>query len=372
MSSLPHYIEDFPGDLRKADVCNDSRLFLRSFQAIPPPTIHNALIHLSLIRVTTVFETVRSNMRAVSSSRKKSISFLGPLLIIRVVGRTLHLLLLFSAATLLIGVRAWNLLSSRRVSMPRRAGIATQAFVPPRQAVYSALYSSRSPENGNPDTPEDDDAACVGGSDEEECEIDWSKMPGFTEGDDDNHVESAFGSSVGNGDEDFDELRLLLERRFQAPSAVNEVVPTKPSVFSEQSSSSSTMQSDWQRLEMMWQQREAASECDVYEPVTCGGHVCLTCSGSGTSSCRFCRGTKFLYLPITHDHSVTHLDDTLPQVTKPSTSSSQPFVSCSICHASGVETCRSCQGSGWIADWTQMGVRVGGRDLMPPPSAFLE
>jgi hypothetical protein len=313
-------------------------------------------------------------MLDISPKKYEPATILCPLLTIRIVAGTLHLLLMFSATSLLIGVRAWNLPSSGQVPMPiltRRAEISRLSFAWARHSVSSALYSSRNPANGNPSSSEEDEA-CMGGSDEEECEIDWSKMPGFSEDEADNHVDSAFGSSVESHDEDFDELRLLLERQFQTPTEVNEVVAAKPSVFSEQSSSPSNMQADWQRLEMIWQQREAASECDVYEPVTCGGHVCPTCAGSGTSNCRFCRGTKFLYLPITHDHSAAHLDDFPPQVSKPS-SSPQPFVSCSICHTSGVETCRSCQGSGWIADWTQMGVRVGGRNMMPPPpSAYLE
>lgn len=301
-----------------------------------------------------------------SSNRSQSMSIRSPRHILRVLSQ----MLLFLSFTT-TGVRAWLHVSSRRAPLPHAPPQRDMAAQPLGLWHRSARYSSRNPDS------QDEEESCMGGSnDEEECEIDWSKMPGFAEDDDDDNVDNTLRNS-GSEDEDFDELRLALERQFQLTQDTNSIVADNAAISSSSlpiakpsslpSPSKSSMQSDWQRLEMMWQQREAATECDVYEPVTCGGHVCPTCSGSGTSICRFCRGTKFLYLPITHDHADSG-DEPLP----PSAAQQQPFVSCSVCHASGAETCRSCQGSGWIADWTQMGVRAGGRNAVPPPSAWLE
>jgi hypothetical protein len=234
------------------------------------------------------------------------------------------------------------------------------------------------PENTNDDNDEDDDV-CVGGgnSDEEECEIDWSKMPGFDNDTNDNDSENVLS------------LRAQLERQFQMPSSTASAAMAQNSDLKEDDdpplvetsshllkpeditiasqSSSSTMMSDFQRLEMIWQQREESTECDIYEPITCGGQTCTTCAGTGHTTCRFCRGTKFLYLPITHDvllspdHQNNRNDDfeitQRPPQQPPSKNSS--YVSCSICHTTGTEICRTCQGSGWIAHWTQLGVRVG-------------
>ena len=127
---------------------------------------------------------------------------------------------------------------------------------------------------------------------------------------------------------------------------------------------------------MIWQQREESTECDIYEPITCGGQTCTTCSGTGHTTCRFCRGTKFLYLPITHDivsslndersnNDISNRNDDDFEITqrppkpKPPPSKNSSYISCSICHTTGTEVCRTCQGSGWVAHWTQLGVRVG-------------
>jgi hypothetical protein len=239
--------------------------------------------------------------------------------------------------------------------------------------------SSRGEENESkePNTStdsDDEEEACTGGNnDDEECEIDWSKMPGFADEDDvqDDVAQLESTSGIGSSN-DYDSLRIKLESQFQNQQVTSvetpDVVDSPSSLHSttsndRQISASSSMSSDWKRLEMIWQQREAATECDVYEPITCGGHVCSTCSGSGTSICRFCRGTKFLYLPVSRDEVSVDETVTLQQHSK----SYQPFVSCSICHTTGIEMCRSCQGSGWIADWTQMGVRTGAINAVPKP-----
>ena len=213
--------------------------------------------------------------------------------------------------------------------------------------------------NNNDQEEEEDEEedVCVGGGndDDEECEIDWSKMPGF-----ESHTD------------DDDEIRARLERQFQLPSTLSTTTTTSShseTTTTATTSSTRSARSDFARLEMLWQQREESMECNVDEPVTCGGETCPTCAGTGHSTCRFCRGTKFLYLPITHsaitgdEPNDTNVVDqaraAAATTTSPTPSKNSSYVSCSICQTTGTEVCRTCQGSGWIAHWTQLGVRVG-------------
>ena len=269
------------------------------------------------------------------------------------------------------------------------------------QMDYNDVPMYDGPDGTNDDKENTDDDVCVGGgnTEEEECEIDWSKMPGSDDtnnySDHNNNNNNVSDNSLSDNDR---LLRAQLERQFQMPSSISsstttntvtnnekesfETATTSPpleqediTIASQSSSSSSTsnMMSDFQRLEMIWQQREESTECDIYTPVTCGGQTCTTCSGTGHTACRFCRGTKFLYLPITSDvvspdsNNNNHImrgDDfeitqrpATPQ--PPQSSKNTSYISCSICATTGTEICRTCQGSGWIAHWTQLGVRVG-------------
>ncbi|GAX27196.1 hypothetical protein FisN_13Lu285 [Fistulifera solaris] len=83
------------------------------------------------------------------------------------------------------------------------------------------------------------------------------------------------------------------------------------------------------RLEMSWQLEEAKEDCNVDQPQSCGSEPCQDCSGKGWKTCRFCRGTKLLFMP------------------------GADICQCKICHK-GRESCRSCQGTGWVAGWTQL------------------
>lgn len=85
------------------------------------------------------------------------------------------------------------------------------------------------------------------------------------------------------------------------------------------------------RLEMSWQLDEAKEDCDVDQPQSCGSEPCKDCTGKGWKTCRFCRGTKMLFMP----------------------GSDPTFSECKICRE-GRECCRSCQGTGWVAGWTQL------------------
>ena len=82
-------------------------------------------------------------------------------------------------------------------------------------------------------------------------------------------------------------------------------------------------------LEMHWSLEETKEDCLVEDPSTCGSEQCSQCLGTGQSVCRFCRGTMQNYY-------------------------NGAFTKCPVCD-NGTEVCKPCRGSGWIAEWTQMG-----------------
>jgi len=91
-----------------------------------------------------------------------------------------------------------------------------------------------------------------------------------------------------------------------------------------------TMEMMRRTLEMKWTLDEHQDDCVVDEPVTCGGEECSDCDTRGWNVCRFCSGRTFLHWGRPNGkHS---------------------FSSCNVCNQ-GVETCKSCSGTGWVAPW---------------------
>ena len=133
---------------------------------------------------------------------------------------------------------------------------------------------------------------------EEECEIDWDKMPGF--GDD---IDREDTDNMNMEDE---------EERIDDYS-------TNPKSFAAQAMAS--MEDTKVRLEMRWQIEECETDEDKCDD------FCEDCAGSGQQYCRFCRGT-----------GVTTLGN--------------DFRPCIICKSSnGLEPCTTCHGTGRIAPW---------------------
>lgn len=85
------------------------------------------------------------------------------------------------------------------------------------------------------------------------------------------------------------------------------------------------------RLEMTWELRQNQEDCNVEEIETCGDY-CVDCVGVGFVKCRFCHGEGKLHLPTTAMYG-----------TSPS---------CPVCNPRGTEVCKTCRGSGRVADWT--------------------
>jgi len=160
--------------------------------------------------------------------------------------------------------------------------IPATAFVPsftPRTSVISNRFLG----------PEDEDCG-------DECEIDWSRMPGFDDNDDDDEISQ---DDVDNEDKD---TSLEAEETNYSKSRL--------------------------RLEMQWQATQDAEDCDVDQPETCGTEACNKCNGKGWNNCRFCQGTTML----------RNMDTFRP---------------CPICR-DGVEPCHACAGTGLVAHFTTL------------------
>ena len=90
-----------------------------------------------------------------------------------------------------------------------------------------------------------------------------------------------------------------------------------------------------ERMQMAWNIREVAAECEVTGDgifVQTGGcgQSCRDCSGKGCKSCRFCHGTGFFTIG----------EELIGQ--------GNP---CPACRSLGEEKCRTCVGTGKIAKW---------------------
>lgn len=86
------------------------------------------------------------------------------------------------------------------------------------------------------------------------------------------------------------------------------------------------------RLEMAWELRQNQRDCNVEDIETCGDS-CVDCVGVGVVDCRFCHGRgKLHHLPTTKMYG-------------------SPSQNCPVCRI-GKEVCKTCRGSGRVADWT--------------------
>jgi hypothetical protein len=230
-----------------------------------------------------------------------------------------------------------------------------------------ALFLSSRPDSNqnnnesNQNDSNDDDTNC---QDEEECEIDWSLMPG-AELDPMDALEEPSSSSSSplpsledlerlydNAPDFSPELEIMYQaeqlEKLLALTAVGchvreNIAPTE---------TYATITEMRNRLEIQWQIMIQDEECDVERPQTCGGRECASCHGTGSCPCRFCHGSGHIELRASSSSSSSSSSE--------SQTNTQTFtVPCSIC-TNGHETCKACQGSGWVAEWTDSGVHAGG------------
>lgn len=186
---------------------------------------------------------------------------------------------------------------------------------------------------------------------EDECEIDWDAMPGFEQDDEEETEQKEREGAINqsNATEKCASSPILEYDDFE--NHVFPIFSASTTIRTGQSSSTNKCERDqkqesllkenncsinwnhrFMRMEMTWQMTESAKDCDVENPFSCGSEPCEGCRGRGYIDCRFCGGTHFLNLG----------------------GESDDFFRCKICDSNGQEVCHSCQGSGWVAQWTFM------------------
>jgi hypothetical protein len=147
--------------------------------------------------------------------------------------------------------------------------------------------------------------------DEEECEIDWDRMPGF---DDEKEHNTQTEPSVQESSE-FTNPTLEYTSIGDEDPADDDL---QPKSYEHQVQNS--LEKSRTFYEMSWQ----VDECNV-EPDSCS-NFCPDCAGSGRQFCKFCRGTRTIAF-------------------------AKEFRTCLVCHTDGKVECYSCRGTGSVAPW---------------------
>lgn len=202
-------------------------------------------------------------------------------------------------------------------------------------------------ENSNNDNDANDEEYVADDCGDEGCDLDWDEMPSW---DEDDEVEAVY---YNDNDEEFQEAWRKVSSSSSSPD----------------SSKGPSVEQRRLHMEMQWQLEEATQECAVEKPETCGSQKCNDCHGRGWNDCRFCHGTAVLKLDKTWEqqqqetsvasNTLTTSSSTSRTATAAHASANKKFIlpssfsACKIC-TQGVEMCRTCQGSGWIAGWTQI------------------
>jgi len=149
--------------------------------------------------------------------------------------------------------------------------------------------------------------------DEEECEINWDLMPGFSENEDNEDEETA-----------------TIQKEAEAVYASQQLTQQHTLGKYERT----TVTKSRMLLDMTWQ----IEQCEVEEEAEAMAtslssssssctDFCAECAGAGTHYCNFCRGTRTIAF------------------------GNGEFRTCLICNNEGKMPCSSCQGSGHVATW---------------------
>lgn len=206
---------------------------------------------------------------------------------------------------------------------------------------------------------------------EGECEIDWDLMPVFNDMDEENEANSFDDKADESNSETVMPIATSMEENLNDDS--DEDDDNDDSLLEMNDDDMESFADELRtRFEMQWKMTERSEECDVYKPISCGGTICQTCHGKGSCLCRFCRGTGYIYMKLPSalrsmpgsrgEQLHRQLEESIFGGTLNSLLQDEPssaFTACSICEQKGHETCRHCQGSGWIADWTSININSG-------------
>lgn len=154
--------------------------------------------------------------------------------------------------------------------------------------------------------------------DEEECEIDWSAMPGFGDDDDDDDKTKEDVPDKEEGQKTAASVVREGEEYHLIGDEMDELEPREVYVRKVERS----VEKSRTIFEMNWQ----IENCEVDEN-SCSD-FCSECAGSGKSRCLFCRGTKMIAFQ-------------------------DEFRPCLICSEKGQVDCSACSGTGSISPWAK-------------------
>lgn len=176
-----------------------------------------------------------------------------------------------------------------------------------RKHVYSRSLAIHLQESSSGDIFFEDESDCP---EEEECEIDWSAMPGFEDGGDDDDDDET------SDDKETESTNNAIEKHLIGDET-DELEPQEAYIRQVERSvdKSRTI------LEMNWQ----IENCIVDED-SCTD-FCSECAGSGKTWCNFCRGTGIIAF-------------------------GNEFRPCLLCKEGRID-CSACSGTGKVSPWAK-------------------
>lgn len=155
--------------------------------------------------------------------------------------------------------------------------------------------------------------------DEEECEIDWDKMPGFEEQSEENADQSS-------------NVEQMVHNKNSTTAATATAAMEYTNIGDEDRADDDlqpkhyehSVQNSIERSRLLFEMSWQVEECEVNED-SCS-NFCMDCSGSGRQFCKFCRGTRTVAF-------------------------GSEFRTCIVCDTDGRVECPTCHGTGSVASW---------------------
>lgn len=166
---------------------------------------------------------------------------------------------------------------------------------------------------------------------EEECEIDWDKMPGFDDNNsgDEESSKSSNTETNNNSKQSIHNNNNMVMEYTNIGDEVDEDLQPAYDPHQNNRNNIQSLEKSRTFYEMSWQ----VDECNVESADNNNNNskhcsdFCPDCAGSGRQFCKFCRGTR----------TIAFQDG--------------DFRTCIICSADGRVECPTCRGTGGVAPW---------------------
>jgi hypothetical protein len=159
--------------------------------------------------------------------------------------------------------------------------------------------------------------------DEDECEIDWDRMPDFDEDDnskDEHNVEATSYAATSKSD-----ARPIIQE-------YTNIGDEDPNDDLQPRSYEHKVQNSIEKTRLLLEMRHQMEECEIIQEAC--SDFCPDCAGSGRQYCQFCRGTRTIAF-------------------------GNQFRTCLICDSDGKKECSTCRGTGGVAPWVKTATQDG-------------